>query len=170
MEPIEEMEEFRIPKEALEKLKDPELLRRKINEGKVLQEIIGYTPETMEKFYQIAYKLFQHQQYQEAGDAFIFLTTLNPYVYNYWLGLGMSEQLCNKFDGALIAYATSILIKVENPISHYHSATCYTALKDYGNAIASLDLAIMYAGDHPEYASIKKHALETKEALKRKGV
>lgn len=169
MEPIEEMEEFKIPKEALEKLRDPELLRRKINEGKVLQEIIGYTHETMEKFYQIAYKLFQHQQYQEAGDAFIFLTTLNPYVYNYWLGLGMSEQLSNKYDGALIAYATAILIKVENPLPHYHSASCYLALKDWVNAIASLDLAILYAGDHPEYAAIKKYALGAKEALRNKG-
>lgn len=170
MEPIENMDEYKIPKDALEKLKDPELLRRKINEGKVLQEIIGYTPETMEKFYQIAYNLFQHQHYQEAGDAFIFLTTLNPYVYNYWLGLGMCEQLCNKFDGALIAYATSILIQVENPISHYHSATCYEALNDPGNAIASLELAIMYAGEKPEYETIKRHAIAARDALKKKGV
>lgn len=168
MEPLEEMEEFKIPKDALDKLRDPELLRRKINEGKVLQEIIGYTAETMEKFYQIAFKLFQHQQYQEAGDAFIFLTTLNPYVYNYWLGLGMCEQLSNRFDGALIAYATAILIKVENPVPHYHSATCYEALNDYGNALASLELAVLYAGDNPEYAAIKKHAIQAKESLKHK--
>lgn len=169
MEPFEEIEEFRIPKEALEKLKDPELLRRKINEGKVLQEIIGYSPETMEKFYQIAYKLFQHQQYQEAADAFIFLTTLNPYVFNYWLGLGMCEQLCGKFDGALIAYATSILINVTNPIPQYHSSACYKALNDSGNAIASLELAILYAGEKPEFDSIKKHAMADLETLRRRG-
>ena len=169
MEPIEEMEEFKIPKEALDKLKDPDLLRRKINEGKVLQEIIGYNPETMEKFYQVAYKLFQHQQYQEAGDAFIFLTTLNPYVFNYWLGLGMCEQLCNKYDGALIAYATSILIQVDNPVSHYHSAACYLAMNDEGNAIASLELAIFYSREKPEYEGIKKHAEANLEAIKRKG-
>ncbi len=165
MDPLEEMEEFRIPKDALDKLKDPELLRRKINEGKVLQEIIGYTPETMEKFYQVAYKLFQHQQYQEAGDAFIFLTTLNPYVYNYWLGLGMCEQLSHKYDGALIAYATAILINVENPVPHFHSAACYKELGDLGNALASLELAIMYAGKRPEHESIKQHALDAKKNL-----
>ena len=167
MDPLEEMEEYKIPKEALDKLKDPELLRRKINEGRVLQEIIGYSFETMEKFYQIAFKLFQHQQYQEAGDAFIFLTTLNPYVYNYWLGLGMCEQLSAKYDGALIAYATAILLNVENPVPHYHSASCYQSLGDYGNALASLELAIMYSGEHPEHASIKEHAINEKKSLEK---
>lgn len=168
MDPLEEMEEFRIPADALEKLRDPDLLRKKISEGKVLQEIIGYSAATMEKFYFVAYKLFQHQQYQEAADAFIFLTTLNPYIYNYWLGLGMCEQLLKREEAALIAYATAILINVENPVPHYHSASCYNELKDQGNALASLELAIMYCEDKVEFTSLKKHAEEAKRVLEEK--
>ncbi len=168
MDPLEEMEEFKIPADALEKLRDPDLLRKKISEGKVLQEIIGYSPATMEKFYYVAYKLFQHQQYQEAADAFIFLTTLNPYVFNYWLGLGMCEQLLKREEAALIAYATATLINVEHPVPHYHSASCYHALNDIGNALASLELALMYAEDKLEFNTIKKHAEDAKRALEKK--
>ncbi|MFQ5730114.1 MAG: CesD/SycD/LcrH family type III secretion system chaperone, partial [Waddliaceae bacterium] len=82
---MENMEEYKIPEEAIEKLKDPEVIRRQIEEGKTFQEIIGYSVDTMEKFYQGAYNLFQQQEYRKAADAFVFLTTLNPYVHNYWL-------------------------------------------------------------------------------------
>ena len=38
-----------------------------------------YSVDTMEKFYQGAYNLFQQQEYRKAADAFVFPTTLNPF-------------------------------------------------------------------------------------------
>jgi len=162
---MENLEEFYIPKEALEKLKDPEVIRRQVKEGKTFQEILGYKQETMDKFYNTAHLLFQKQEYQKAADSFIFLTTLNPYVHNYWLGLGMSEQLNDSYQGALLAYAMAILTNVENPITHYQSGNCYRALNDNTNAIQSYEMAISCAADISEHENIKERAMKAKSEL-----
>lgn len=163
---MENMEEYLIPEEALEKLKDPSVIREQVKEGKTFQEILGYTQESMERFYGAAYQLFQKQEYQKAADAFVFLTTLNPYVHNYWLGLGMSEQLNGSYQGGLLAYAMAILTDAENPLPHYHSGNCYRGLSDDMNAFQSYELTIRFCGDKPEYSVLKEQATKAKDSLK----
>ena len=163
---MEHMEEFTIPKEAKERLSNPKILHDLLSKGKTFQEIIGYSFATMEKFYSRAHHLYQDQRYEDAADAFMFLTTLNPNVHNYWLGLGMSEHMNEEYDAALIAYGMAIMTDVENPLPHYHSASCYNALQDKENALAAVELAIAYAGDKPEHAPIKQRALAAKDFLR----
>lgn len=150
--------DFKIPEEALEKMRDPAHIKKQVDEGKTFQEILGYTSDAMDKFYEAAHQLFQKQQYEEAADAFVFLTTLNPKVHSYWLGLGMSEQLIGEHDAALMAYGMAILTNMENPLPHYHSASCYQALLDKNSAIISLELAIRQSHGKEEYALIKEKA------------
>ena len=164
---MENLEEFQIPKEALERMKDPEVITQLVEEGKTFQEIIGYTDETMDKFYRGARGLFEQQKYREAADAFIFLTTLNPYVHNYWLGLGMSEHLEEEYHGALLAYGMAMLSDSKNPLPHYHSAACYQALDDKTSMLVSLDLAINLAGNNQEYTHVKTQAESAKERTQR---
>lgn len=165
---MDRMEEFRIPKEAQKKLKDVDFVRKEMAEGKTLKEIIGYPEEVMEKFYGAAYNLFQVRDYERAADAFLFLTTLDPYVYNYWLGLGMSEQLKEEFQNALVAYGMAAMIDSQNPVSHFHSATCYQALDNLEDAKASLELAITFADEKEEYAKVKRESQEALQRLNRK--
>ena len=153
---MEPHHDFQIPQEAFERLKDPLHIKKLVDEGKTLQEILGYSIETMDKFYEAAHSLFQKQQYEEAADAFVFLTTLNPKVHNYWLGLGMSEQLIEEYDAALMAYGMAILTNMENPLPHYHSASCYQALHDKNSAIISLELALRQAHGREEYALVRE--------------
>ena len=67
----------------------------------------------------------------------------------------MAEQLEGLYQGALLAYMMAILTDMENPIAHYHSATCYVELDDFKSAESSLKSAIDCAGDRPEFAGIK---------------
>ena len=164
---MEHLSEFSIPREALEKLKDPLFVKNQVAEGKTFQEILGFSLATMDKFYGAAHNLYTRQQYEEAADAFVFLTTLNPRVHTYWVGLGMSEQLNEEYDAALMAYSMAILINVENPLPHYHSAACYFALQEKDNAILSLEMALQHAETKEEYAHIKKHAQSTLDSLKK---
>lgn len=162
---MEHMEEYRIPEEAIERLRDPEVIRRQMEEGKTFQEIIGYSNQTMDKFYQIAHGLFQQQEYSQAADAFVFLTTLNPYTHNYWLGLGMSEQLSGSYQGALLAYAMAILTDIENPVAHYHSASCYRAVGDRRSALQSLKMALRCAEESEGFDYIKAQAASAMQVL-----
>jgi len=162
---IEGIEDYKIPEEALERLKSPDVLRRQMEEGLTFQEIIGYSHETMEKFYHVAHRLFQAQEYEKAADAFLFLTTLNPYVHHYWLGLGMAEQLNGGVQQALLAYAMAVLTNAESPVPHYHSASCYQVLNDRESALQSLQIAINCAGSSPEHSVLKERAIIAKQSL-----
>ena len=160
--------EFLIPKEALERIKDPLALKRSVEEGMTLQEIFGYNDETMEKFYGAAYNLFQDKQYQEAANAFVFLTMLSPFVANYWLGLGMAEQMLEEYEAALTAYAMSIMLNATNPIPYFHSAKCLFAINEPDRAVSSLELAVEHSAELSEYEIFKKQAQEVIKARKKK--
>lgn len=164
---MEDFDEFKIPEIKREILNDPQKLQQQIASGKTFQEIIGYTDLTMDKFYVAARQLFEKQRYEESADAFLFLTTMNPFVHHYWLGLGMSEQLIDEPFAALMAYNMAILIDKSNPIPHYHSATCYRALHDLDNAVLCLDETILAAGDKEDHAQIKQQALSAKKLISR---
>lgn len=165
---MENMDEFKISDEARARMTDPEIINEALSKGKTFQEILGYTAETMEKFYSAAYKLYQEQRYEDASDAFVFLTSLNPHVHNYWLGLGMCEHMTEEYHGALMAYGMAVMTDIRNPIPHYHSASCYKALEDIDSALASIDLALVYAGEKEEHSRLKQRALAAKTLLQKK--
>lgn len=149
------LEEFYISPES----QDSHYLTKALEKGLSFQEILGFSAQTMVKFYGAAYTLFQQHKYREAADAFVFLTTLNPRVHEYWLGLGMAEQFNQEYETALTAYSMAAITHAENPWPHYHSATCYQKLSDPANARYALELALLTAGDNAEYAFLKSQIL-----------
>lgn len=147
-----------ISDEIRKRLRDPEVIRQQLIEGTTFQEILGFGDDQMERFYQFAYHLFNEKQYDKCREAFIFLTTVNPYVHNYWLGLGIVEQMRGCFNEALLAYAMAILTDMNNPLPHYHSASCYRAMGDASSAQISYRMAIRSCGNHPEFNQIREEA------------
>jgi type III secretion system low calcium response chaperone LcrH/SycD len=151
-------DEFQIPEEAIERLKDPEVIKTYIAEGKTFQEIIGYSEETMEKFYQGACKLFENHRYDDASDAFVFLTTLNPYVHNFWLALGMAEQAREEYSAALVAYGMAGVNEPGNPLSLWHSAHCYYLIGDRKASLEMLGRLLKQCQAGEEHADIVSKA------------
>lgn len=162
---LEGMREFSISEEGLERIKNLETFKEHLRSGKGFQDLLGFSSETMEKFYQKAHTLYCSQNYQAASEAFTFLTTLDSTVHNYWLGLGMSEHRLEEYHGALIAYAMAILTEPTNPLAYYHSAGCYKAVIDDENALVSIEKAISQCGDKEEYQSLKQQASAVRDAL-----
>ena len=156
--------EFGIPEEAFERVRDPEMLKRYMNGGKTFQEILGYSEGAMVGFYASAKNLFEQQRYDEAIDAFTFLSTLNPHVPAYWMGLGMSEQLLGLHEKALIAYKMLAVLQPGNPVLHYHTASCHHALKDKQKTIAALETAIETADEDPMQSQL---AIQCRKMLSR---
>lgn len=153
---------FRMPADLWKQLHQKGWLQEQMQEGKSLQEIIGFSDETMKQFYEAAYRLYNAGKESEAADAFLFLTTLNSSVEAFWLGLGMAEQCLQHYEEALSAYAMASMIIEDDPLPYYHSAACYQALQENENVRKSLELALQYFG--PEHASLKATA---EDALKR---
>ena len=109
-----------------------------------------FNAETLEKFYEAAYRIFQRQEFEKAADAFFFLVATNPSEHRFWCCLGLCEQLRQRYRQAIEAHGMAIITNVDNPYPHFHSALCYRELGQYQDALAALELAIEYAGDKYE--------------------
>jgi len=161
----DDLSEFRLSPEAKKKLKNRELLKKEIAEGKTAQEIIGFTDATMAKFYGSAYRLFEYKRYKDAANAFLFLATLNPFNHDYWLGLGMATQMIQDYEAAIDAYELAAIADIENPIPYFYLAKCLFAIHDRESALQALDLAIETAGEMNEYAELKQQAITARQIL-----
>lgn len=161
----DDLSEFRLSEKAKKKLQNKKLLEKELAEGKTAQEIMGFSNETMSKFYKAAYLLFEHKRYHDAANAFLFLATLNPHNHEYWLGLGMSTQLCHDYESAIDAYELAALCDISSPVPYFYLAKCLFAIHDRESALQALDLAIETADEFEEYAEIKQQARTAKEIL-----
>jgi type III secretion system low calcium response chaperone LcrH/SycD len=159
------LEEFKLSKKIKQKLKNKKLLKKELAAGKSAQEIVGFSEETMAKFYKAAYHLFENRHYDDAANAFLFLVTLNAYNHEYWLGLGMSTQMIGNFDSAVDAYEMAAICDIESPVPYFYLAKCLFAMHERESALQALNLAIEYANDLIEYSELKKQALAAQGLL-----
>lgn len=157
--------EFKLSKKVKEKLKNKKLLKKQLAEGKTAQEILGFSDETMAKFYGAAYRLFEHHRYVDAANAFLFLVTLNPYNHDYWVGMGMCSQLSKDYETAIDAYEMAAICRIDSPVPYFYLAKCLFALHDRDSALQALDLALEYAENHPEFNDLKHQASAAKDLL-----
>jgi type III secretion system low calcium response chaperone LcrH/SycD len=161
----EGLKDFFLSLAVKKKLRDKHIVSEALIKGETIQDIVEFSEETMAKFYGAAYRLFQDKRYQEASDAFLFLATLNPHHYDYWLGLGMATQLCHDYEGAIDAYELAAIADIANPIPYFYLAKCLFAIHDRESALQALELAIETANDIEEYDELKRQALLAKEIL-----
>lgn len=161
----DELSEFKLSKKAQEKLKNKDLLKKELASGKTPQEILGFKEETMAKFYRAAYQLFEHKKYIDAANAFLFLVTLNSHNHDYWLGLGMSTQMCGEYESAIDAYEMAAVTDVDSPIPYFYLAKCLFAIHDRDSALQALDLALEYAEGKEHYKELVQQAKAAKALL-----
>lgn len=161
----EDLREFYFSDKIKEKIQNPLVIKNELKEGKTVQEIIEFSDETMIKFCNAAYLLFEHKKYREAADAFIFLTVLNAHHCEYWLGLGMATQFCQEYESAIDAYELAAMCDVSNPVPYFYLAKCLFAIHDHESALEALDLVIEMADEEEEYAEIKQQALLARNLL-----
>lgn len=157
---------FELTTDVRKKLKNKRYLQRELASGRSAQEILEFEDHSMAKFYAAACLLFDHGKYEDAANAFLFLITLNPQNFDYWLGLGMSAQMDEKIDEAVDAYEMAAYLQLDSPAPYFYLAKCYFAMHDRESALEAIDLAIEYSGNHREYRELKQLAKQAKKLLK----
>lgn len=161
-------DEFKISKKVQVKLKDKEWLKKQIAKGKTAQEILGFSNEAMEKFSESAFKLLENRREEDALNAFVFLVTLNPYHFRYWLGLGLASQLTQDYEAAIDAYEMAAACELENPFPYFYLAKCLFAIHDRPSALQAIELAIEYAEGKDEFLELLSQAHQAKKILLRR--
>lgn len=162
-------DEFKLSKRIKDKLKDQEKLKEELANGKTIQEIIEFSDETMAEFYKAAHHLFDNRRFLDAANAFLFLVTLNPHVHEYWLGLGMSAQMCKEYEAAVDAYEMAAICEIESPVPYFYLAKCLFAMHERESTLQALDLAIEYAENNDQFEELKREAIKAREILLKSG-
>lgn len=160
-----DLPDLKLTEKVKKKLKNKDLLRKEVEQGRSAQEILEISDKKLAKYYEAAYALFVHHRYTDAANAFLFLVTLNPYNHDYWVGLGMASQMCQEYETAIDAYEMAAVCKVDSPVPYFYLAKCLFSIHDRESALQALDLAIEYSEDSEEYADLKKQAIAARKLL-----
>lgn len=162
---MDRLAEYRLTPEIQERLCSGEWIAKQAAAGRTLKEIVGYSSQVMEGFYRAARGLLEDERFEDAGDAFTFLVTVDPLTYGHWLGLGMAEQAQGHFVEALNAHSMAVLVAFEEPAGHYYAGKCFYSLNQLRQALASFELAYALAANHPKYEKIRALADESRAFL-----
>ncbi len=134
-------------------------------EGKPIYLSQGLTAQHMESLYEHAYNLYTEQKYEEAIKIFqlmMFYSQLDP---RGWMGAGLSLEKCKNYKLAVVHYIFSSLLDPENTAPLLHAVNCYIVLKNYPQAIKTLEAIIALAAKDPANAAVKEQAEDAKKAL-----
>lgn len=126
------------------------------------QKLLDVSDDVMNKYYEVARKLLDEQNWFDARDAFMFLSFLNAYVHEFWVGLGIAQQSQSKYQEALIAYTMAEATNPQDPASIANAFQCALALGENAYALFLLDKAINCCGSATENAELKEKLLSYK--------
>lgn len=160
-----EMEDLIFNFKAKEKLDNQKLVEEELQQGKSIKEIIQISDRLCRRLYQVAFHLFEEKNYKDAYNAFIFLSAIDPNCSQYWLGLGMSAQMCHDYETAIDAYELTACMEIDNPVPYFYLSKCLFAIHERENSLHALDLAIEVAGEVEDYQELKRQAEAAKKLL-----
>lgn len=130
-----------------------------------LQELAHVSNQTMDKLYQAARSLYQKAYYEDARDAFLFLTNITPQNHAFWLGLANCLYCLKRYEEALQAYACASSANPGDPASYFYTSRCYKELGEIDNAIEALDFAFEAVEANDEFTDWKPSLTQEKIRL-----
>lgn len=146
-----------------EALSSEEFWNKLSREGTWPQQQLGLSDQLLTIYYSAASEFLAEKNWNDARDAFLFLTFINPSYQNFWLGLGITEQSQAEFHAAIAAYTMAEALNPENPQVLANLLQCHLAVgnKDFAENIYNRLLDI--CAEKPEYTEIKSKVVEQKQ-------
>lgn len=165
---MEKLDDYLVTSKDVQKIFDVDFFMNKAAKTNAGQELLGISDEVLERYYLAASHLLEQKDWKKARDAFLFLTFLNPLLYNFWLGLGIAEQCQEHYEAALTAYIIAEAIDPSHPVAHANSFQCNAAIHEPKAAENSLQLALEACGDREEFSDLKNQLLAFEKQMRRK--
>ena len=95
-----------------------------------LQQLLEVSDELIQKIYHRAVHLQKEGHHLDASALLKFLILLNPFLADFWIGMGYSSMNVNELDEAKQYLDTAISIDPNNPRTYYFAAVCSKLMKD----------------------------------------
>lgn len=125
-------------------------------EDKTLREMFSYSPELIEKLYQMGVTFLERGQIDEASKVFSFINILDPGYSACWTMLGITLRRENQWEESLKAFDIALEIDEHNGLAYYHAAQCHKELNQMKEARQSLDRALKEISGKPQYAQLER--------------
>lgn len=131
---------------GVDNTKDIDLI---LSKGKLFQDLLGFSGEHLGRLFENAIEMLRQHRFDEAVLAFDLLTQLNPYISDFWLGLGLAHQAHEDYLHALSAFLVAQTMDPSRVDSYTYAITCCLEMKNYPQAEAIIQEAFTYAKKHP---------------------
>ena len=128
---------------------DLNAISNELKAGKTMQEILGFSDETLVRYYEAARNILDEGRFSDAIDSFYFLTVLNPYLAYLWQGLALSYQSNHEYKQALSAYTVVTHLEGKKIFPYMMAVQCCIEMKEFDRAQEILARALQYAKRPP---------------------
>lgn len=129
-----------------------------MNGEMVLKDALGFSGDSMEAVYTIAYGEFKAGRYEEAHKLYNFLCMTDHPNPRYWMALGACRFAMGAYAEARNAYAMASVHDMKDPLAPLRAADCQLALHDVDGAVAHLKEALALCKGKKKYESAQKRA------------
>jgi len=110
-------------------------------------------------FYDLATSFYYNAYIDEAINSFIFLTTINPYVPAFWIGLGLAYERNLDQSKAIDSFKTAISVSPNDFTPYCGLIRCFETMQDFTAIEELLEAA-------KENEAIKEEVVEALDYLK----
>lgn len=133
-----------------------------LSRTKLNQDLLGFSGDYLSKLFEQAVGLLQAHRFEEAVQGFEFLTKLNSYVPDFWIGLGLAHSSNEAYKPALLSFLTAQTMDPSRIDAYSYAIDCCIEMKDIAQAEAILLQALQYAKKHHRAGDIKEfvHGLQ----------
>jgi tetratricopeptide (TPR) repeat protein len=118
-----------------------------------IHQMLGLSTETLRHCYELGQWCYAEKDFDDGRCLFGFLTSVAPYMPEFWVSLGMSYNQMGQYQEAIDTYKTAQELFVGDPSMHIHCANNYIAIGDNTCANIQLDEVNKIFDEHPEHKS-----------------
>lgn len=132
----------KVNSEALDNPSDK--VRQKLAEGSLtltFQEVFDLSNDIIKQIYTLGYQYFQRKEYDKAIDIFSIITTLNPFVTEFWNAMALCFQAKQEWNKAMETFAIACTLNENDVSSRISRAYCCLNLKERAEAIEEFAIA-----------------------------
>lgn len=112
-----------------------------------LEEVMGFTPKTMELLYELVTRLLAEKRLKAYGDLILFLAQINPYVACYQVGCGIFYEMGEELEEACFYYRQARELNPGNPHGYLYGAYCALKLQKKAEAEQLLEELQLICGN-----------------------
>lgn len=120
-----------------------------LEKNKTLQDILGFSREKLGSLFDQAIALLQTSRFDEAIQGFSFLSRVNPYVSDFWVGLGLAREGNGDYKAALEDFYMAITMDPSRLESYLYAAECCLELGKISQAETVVHSARAFLKRHP---------------------